>query len=160
VGEPLHRVETGPMRIFEPHAKLRNMLASKKASKPHSQLTHRCEVRQTAFQRIDLRCLIVAQQSARLDAERRGDNWRDQPSPDRWCAQPRPPAQAEPDDLWGSAISLATARGLRNFRVAAGFDLTKQLPAAHATFRPTARQVFLEIARRTRAATARRQWTP
>src|SRR5580658_9318025 len=41
------------MRIFEPHAKLCNMLASKKASKPHGQLTHRCEVWPTAFQRID-----------------------------------------------------------------------------------------------------------
>src|SRR5580658_8976949 len=95
------------MRIFEPHAKLRDMLASKKSSKPHGQLTHCCEVWPTAFQRIDLRCLIVAQQSARLDAERRGDNRRDQPSSRRiGCAHSRDGRRATIAAGWGATSAF------------------------------------------------------
>jgi hypothetical protein len=35
----------------------------------------------------------------------------------------RTAAQAEPDDVWGSAISLATARGLRNFLCSRGVGM-------------------------------------
>ena len=63
------------MRIIQPDAELRNILASKNDLETAWQACASPQVRSLAFQRVNFRRLIICQQPTWLDAERRRDNW-------------------------------------------------------------------------------------
>ena len=77
-GEALHCIEARLLCVLQPDSKLAAVFASQNAAEPHGESSHFSEVRQFAFERVNLRRLSACQRSARLDAQRRSDDRRDQ----------------------------------------------------------------------------------
>lgn len=69
-------------QVLQPRFEFTYGLAAQNSTKRHGKPAHFSEFRPFAFQRVDLRRLSARQQSARLDAQRRGDDRRDR-SPGR-----------------------------------------------------------------------------
>ena len=67
-GEPLHRIESGLLRVLQPSGKLTSVFASQNTTKSHHEPTHGGEFRPFAFQHVNRRHLSACQQTVRLDA--------------------------------------------------------------------------------------------
>jgi hypothetical protein len=64
------------LRVIYPDAKLAGVFAPQNAAKPHGESSHYSEVRQFAFKHVNVCRLSARQRSARLNAQRRGDDRR------------------------------------------------------------------------------------
>ena len=138
----------------EPDVEFLDVFASKNASESHGEPTHGGEIRRGAFQGIDLDCLTGRQQPARLDAKRRRDDGRDQPTRrgidgaqgryNRRRRQSRG-GRTQGDNLGAFRASRASPLRQKAFKmreaagVAAQFDLTEQFLSTNAALRPAAR---------------------
>ena len=100
VGEPLHCVESGVLRILQPSFEFAYVLVGHNSAKPHGEPAHRSECRPFPVQPFDPCHLSACQQSAWLDA-RRPSARSFGPSPDRragpraWAAQAVPPCASD-----------------------------------------------------------------
>jgi hypothetical protein len=67
-GEALHCIEARLLCVLQPDSKLAAVFASQNAAEPHGESSHFSEVRQFAFERVNLRRLSACQTCTRPDA--------------------------------------------------------------------------------------------
>jgi hypothetical protein len=137
--EAPHSVDARALGVIQPDVEPLSVFAPKNASESHGKLTHCGEVWRRALQGFDLRRLTSCQQRTRLDAERCGDDRRDQPAGrgidgvrrrDRGRRRQHVGFGASP--LRQKPLQVGETAG-----VAAEFDLVEQVSATNAAFRPS-----------------------